>query len=242
MANFAISIRFLGTRYAGWQVQKNAVSIQSTVQDAVEKVFGTRLGVSGCSRTDSGVHANEYVFHIKNAPYIPPQRIPMALNAYLPDDIGAFYAREVDDSFHARYSCKGKQYVYRIWNCSIRNPLYAETTYFYHHIIDIDKINVHASDFVGRQDFRSYMCIKSDAVDTVREVTECFVTREGDLVSIYVSADGFLYNQVRIMAGTLLAAEAGRIKSVRAVTEAADRNMAGMTLPAHGLWLNKVFY
>lgn len=242
MADFAISLRFLGTRYAGWQVQKNAVSIQATVQDAVEKAFGVRLDVSGCSRTDSGVHANEYVFHIKNAPYIPPQRIPIALNAYLPDDIGAFLAREVGPDFHARYSCKGKEYVYRIWNSSIRNPLCAHTAYFYHRTLDVDKMNRLAADFVGKHDFRSYMCIKSDVVDTVRTVTDCHVTREDQLVSIYVSADGFLYNQVRIMAGTLLAAESGRIASIPEVTAAADRARAGMTLPAHGLWLNRVFY
>ncbi len=242
MANFAISIRFLGTAYAGWQVQKNAPSVQKTVQNAVAKTFGSMYDVSGCSRTDSGVHANEYVFHIKGVPYIDPSRIPVALNAHLPDDIGAFYAREVDDGFHARYSCKGKEYVYKIWNSHIRNPLVAETTWFYHHIIDCDSLDKAAKEFVGRHDFKSYMCTASDITDTVREVYYANVAREGDIVTFTVAADGFLYNMVRIMAGTLIAVDSGRIKSVAAVTKALDRKSAGMTLPAKGLWLNKVFY
>ncbi len=242
MANFAISIRFLGTAYAGWQVQKNAPSVQKTVQNAVAKTFGKMYDVSGCSRTDSGVHANEYVFHIKGVPYIDPARIPVALNAHLPDDIGAFYAREVDDDFHARYSCKGKEYVYKIWNSPIRNPLVAETTWFYHHIIDCDALDIAAKEFEGRHDFRSYMCIASDVTDTVREVYYAGVKREGDTVMFTVAADGFLYNMVRIMAGTLIAVDSHRINSVTAVTNALDRKAAGMTLPAKGLWLNKVFY
>jgi len=242
VANYAIKIRFLGTNYSGWQVQKNAPSIQKAVQNAVFETFGVMLDVTGCSRTDSGVHANEYVFHIKGAPAISPKRIPIALNAHLPEDIGAFDAYEVPDDFHARYSCKGKEYVYKIWNSPIRNPLVEQTSYFYHRIIDVSRAQSLAQSFVGKQDFKSYMCIKSDIADTVREVKYFNVTKDGDMLSFTVAADGFLYNMVRIMSGTLLAAESGRIKSIDDVTAALDRSAAGITLPAKGLWLNKVFY
>jgi tRNA pseudouridine38-40 synthase len=108
MVNYALTLRFKGTRYCGWQVQTNAISIQSVVQDAVEKVFGTRFGISGCSRTDSGVHANEYVCHIKNVPEIDVSRLPLAINSHLPRDIAVTAAKVVDNDFHARYSAKGK--------------------------------------------------------------------------------------------------------------------------------------
>lgn len=243
MVNYALTLCFKGTAYCGWQVQSNALSIQTVVQNAVEQVFGTRLGISGCSRTDSGVHANEYVCHIKNAPEIDVESLPLAINTHLPKDIAVTAARIVDDSFHARYSAKGKEYVYLIWNSRVRNPFYSDTALHYPKYIDCGKAAEIAKDFVGRHDFASFMAAHSKIEDTVREVWYFKCEREGDFVRFIVAADGFLYNMVRIMCGTLLQCLNGQIKEpLSAVIEAKSRSKAGPTLPPHGLYLNKIFY
>lgn len=243
MANYALKLRFKGTAYCGWQVQKNAVSVQAVVQDAIECIFGSRLGVSGCSRTDSGVHANEYVCHIKNAPEFDTIRLPLALNTHLPGDISVIAAKEVDENFHARYYAKGKEYIYYIWNSPTRNPFCNETALHYPKPIDIKRAAVIADDFSGQQDFASFMAAHSKIKDTVRNVWYFKTERDGDMVKFIIAADGFLYNMVRIMCGTLLQALNGRIKEpISAVIAAKDRSKAGPTLPAHGLFLNKIFY
>jgi tRNA pseudouridine38-40 synthase len=243
MVNYALTLRFKGTRYCGWQVQTNAISIQSVVQDAVEKVFGTRFGISGCSRTDSGVHANEYVCHIKNVPEIDVSRLPLAINSHLPRDIAVTAAKVVDNDFHARYSAKGKEYVYLIWNSRMHNPFYSDTALHYPKYIDCEKANEIAKDFTGRHDFASFMAAHSKIEDTVREVWYFKCEREGDFVKFIVAADGFLYNMVRIMCGTLLQCLNGQKKeSIGVIIEAKSRSAAGPTLPPHGLYLNKIFY
>jgi len=243
MANYALTLCFKGTAYCGWQVQNNARSVQSVVQDAVEMVFGARYGVTGCSRTDSGVHANEFVCHIKNAPAFDAEKLPLALNAHLPYDIAVKAARVVADGFHARYSAKGKEYVYLIWNSRVRNPFYIDTALQYPKRIDCEKAEVLAQDFVGRHDFTSFMAANSGIEDAVREVWYFKCERDGDFVRFIVAANGFLYNMVRIMCGTVLQRLSGRIQEpISAIIEAKDRSKAGPTLPAHGLYLNKVFY
>lgn len=243
MTNYAVTLQFRGTAYCGWQVQKNAVSIQSVVQDAVECVFGSRFGITGCSRTDSGVHANEYVFHIQNAPEFDTARLPLAINSHLPKDIAVTAARKVDDIFHARYSAKGKEYVYRIWNSRIHNPFNADTAFHYPKKIDCETASQIAQDFVGQHDFASFMAAHSKIEETIREVWYFKAEREGDFVNFTVAADGFLYNMVRIMCGTVLQSLTGHIKiPISTVIDAKDRGKAGMTLPAHGLYLNRIFY
>ncbi|PKM62814.1 MAG: tRNA pseudouridine(38-40) synthase TruA [Firmicutes bacterium HGW-Firmicutes-21] len=241
--NYALTLKFKGTAYCGWQVQKNALSIQTVVQDALERIFGSRLGVTGCSRTDSGVHANEYVCNIRNAPELNPAKIPLAVNTHLPADIAVTSAREVDDSFHARYSAKGKEYVYHIWNNRIHNPFLTETALHFSGRLNTDKAEAFTAGIVGRQDFASFMAAHSKIEDTVRGVWYFKVEREGDLISFIVAADGFLYNMARIMSGTLLQYMTGRItEPIESIIAAKDRNKAGITLPPHGLFLNKIFY
>lgn len=244
MKRLLIEIKYDGSFYHGWQVQKNAVTIQETFQNAVEKVFGERLDVKGCSRTDSGVHANMYCLTLDTDMEISDNGVVMALNTYLPKDIAAVGCREVNSDFHPRYSCKTKEYVYKIYNGKIRNPFYADYALHYRYPIDADYLNKEAQAFVGTYDYSGFCSANSDVEDTVRTVKACSVWREGDMVYFRVEADGFLYNMVRIMVGTLLFAAQGKIKSgeLTDIIKSKDRRRAGKTAPAQGLYLNRVNY
>lgn len=241
MAVYALTLGYKGTNYSGWQVQKNAPSIQSAVQDAVEKVFGKRLGVTGCSRTDSGVHALGYVCHIESEKEIEPQKLAIALNMHLPLDISVLSAKVERDDFHARYSALGKEYVYVIRNTRIRDPFTEGMAYQYPFYIDADKAAELGKAFVGKHDFGSFMSAGSKITDTVRTVYYFDVKRTGDEIRITTGADGFLYNMVRIMVGTLLKACKGGMDINKAINEPKREN-AGPTAPACGLYLKQVFY
>ncbi len=241
MAVYALTLAYKGTNYSGWQVQKNAIGVQSVVQDGVERLFGKRYSVTGCSRTDSGVHANGYVCHIETEKPFDVNKLPQALNMHLPRDIAVIAAREVEDSFHARYSALGKEYVYILSDSPIRSPFWEGLLYRYQFPVDAERANELAQAFVGKKDFRSFMSAGSKITDTVRTVHYFRVSREADRVIITVAADGFLYNMVRIMVGTLLKALKNGL-DIEAVIKAESRDMAGPTAPAEGLYLNRVFY
>ena len=248
-----IKISYLGTAYCGYQVQPNGISIQQRLNEATEALFGYPCDIVGCSRTDSGVHANEFFICVskkgENALEctIPMNKVPLAFNSVLPDDISILGAKMIDDEFHPRYNVKHKEYIYKIWNNPIKNPFFADRAY---HIPQkysdeiIDKMNEAASHFCGKHDFCSYMAQGSKIVDTNREVKYAKVYREGDLIVFKVAADGFLYNMVRIMTGTLLLVAQGKInpEDIDKITESKDRKNAGSTVPACGLYLNKVEY
>lgn len=244
MKRLLITIKYDGTAYHGWQVQSNAVTVQETVQNAIERVFGQRLDIKGCSRTDSGVHANMYCFTLDTDMEISNIGVCLALNTYLPNDISAYDCREVDFDFHPRYSCKSKEYVYVIYNGQIRNPFYDRYALHYRYPLDAEYLNREAQAFLGRHDFSGFCSIKSDVEDTVREIYSCSVYREGDLVFFKVCGNGFLYNMVRIMAGTLIFISEGKIKQgeLEAVINSKNRKRAGKTASAKGLYLNKVNY
>lgn len=241
MGVYALTLAYNGKNYCGWQVQKNGVSVQKTVQNAIEKVFGADIDLCGCSRTDSGVHANAYVCHFKTEKFIDPERLPLALNTELPRDICVKTAELKEEEFHARYSAKGKEYVYLIWNSRIRNPFMEGLAWQYPFEIDAEEAQKLGSQFVGKKDFCSFMSSGSKITDTVREVFDFKVEREGELVSFTVSADGFLYNMVRIMVGTVLKALSSGA-TVEAIINAKARSAAGPTAPPEGLYLNRVFY
>ncbi|MCC8023032.1 MAG: tRNA pseudouridine(38-40) synthase TruA [Clostridiales bacterium] len=244
MRNLLLTLRYDGTAYHGWQVQKNALSVQEVFQDAVEAVFGARLDVVGCSRTDSGVHANQYCVSLKTRRDIPERGIVYALNTKLPKDIAVTDCRQVPDDFHARYSCKSKQYIYKIYNGSIRDPFWDRYAYFYPWPVAAGLLNREAQAFVGEHDFRGFCSAGGKLDDTVRRVHACSVHRDGDMVYFTVEADGFLYNMVRIMAGTLLFISQGRIApdALPEIIASADRLRAGKTAPAQGLYLNRGKY
>lgn len=239
-----VRMRYDGTHYHGWQVQENAITVQETFQNALEKIFGERLSVTGCSRTDSGVHAMMYCCNFRTESTIPCEKIPYALNAHLPDDIGVYDCAEVPMDFHARYSCRGKRYIYKFWNSPFRNPFQMGYATPYRPKLDADFLNRQAKDFIGRHDFAAFAAAGGSVEDTVRTVEDACVYRDGDLVCFEVQADGFLYNMVRIMAGTLIAVSEGKIApgSIPQIIDGLDRAKAGPTAPAQGLYLKEVFY
>lgn len=244
MRRLLITIKYDGTAYHGYQVQNNAVTVQQTFQDAVEKVFGERLDVKGCSRTDSGVHANMYCLTLDTDMNIGCENVIMALNTFLPDDIAAIDCSEVSMDFHPRYDCKSKEYVYKLYNGHRPDPFVRNYAYNYRRSIDADYLNRQAQAFLGKHDFSGFCSIKSDVEDTVRNVKSFSVKRDGDMIYFTVEADGFLYNMVRIMVGTLLFVSEGKIKEneLADVIASCDRKRAGKTAPPQGLYLNRVKY
>ncbi|MCM1285538.1 MAG: tRNA pseudouridine(38-40) synthase TruA [Acetobacter sp.] len=244
MRNLLVTIKYDGSSYHGWQVQSNALTVQEVFQNAVEKVFLKRLDVIGCSRTDSGVHANMYCLTIKTDMNISCYGVVMALNTYLPKDVAAVDCVEVDDDFHPRYSCSSKEYLYKVYNGKIKDPFTADYALHYKYPIDADYLNNEAQAFVGKYDYCGFCSSKSDVEDTVRYVKAFSVWREGDFVYFKVEADGFLYNMVRIMIGTLLFVAEGKIKSgtLKEIILSKDRKRAGKTASPKGLYLNKVNY
>lgn len=244
MRNLLLTIQYDGSNYHGWQVQKNALSVQEAFQNAVEKVFLKRLDVVGCSRTDAGVHANMYCLTIKTDMDISCDGVVMALNSNLPDDIAVTDCREVAEDFHPRYSCATKEYVYKIYNGRVRNPFYSKYAFHYRYNLDADYLNKECKAFIGTYDYCGFSSSKCDVEDTMRTVKDFQVWREGDMVFFKVEADGFLYNMVRIMVGTLLFVNEGKIKEgcLIDVIKSKNRSKAGRTAPPQGLYLNKINY
>ena len=246
-----IKVKFLGTGYCGFQYQKNGVSVQQVLCEAAMALFGGECAITGCSRTDAGVHANMFccTLNDENAPNkVPVSAIPEAMNHFLPGDIAVYEASLVDLSFHPRYDAKEKEYIYRIWNSKLRDPFYEGRAYQYKPTIDIEKMNLAAKMFVGTHDFTSFSAADKSrkSSDNVRTVFDCSAekTNEEDLVVIKIRGNGFLYNMVRIIAGTLLCVSEGKIspEDISSIILARDRKKAGPTAPACGLYLNKVIY
>ena len=246
MRNILLTIAYDGKNYHGWQIQKNALSVQEVFQNALFRVTGEENDIKGCSRTDTGVHANMYCVSFKTEHRIPVERIPAAVNNYLPDSIAVLSAKEADEGFHARYSCKGKEYVYKIWNNHIRNPFLNGYALHYWCRLDMQAMKSAAEHFVGKHDFTSFCTVDNNRKkgDFHRTVECLAIKREGDLVSITIRADGFLYNMVRIIVGTLIYVSEGKIapNDIPGIIEARERTLAGPTAPPVGLYLNKVFY
>ena len=241
-----LEIQYCGRCFHGWQVQPGCRTVQQTLQAAVETLSGVPCGITGCSRTDSGVHAEQFFCTVQTAQpiQIPMDKLPLALNAILPADLTAVSARPVEDSFHPRYCATGKRYEYRILNRPLPDPFLSGLVFHYPRPIQMDRMALAASHFIGKHDFSSFCAAASDVEDKVRTLTECSVRREGDLVILAVEGDGFLYNMVRIIAGTLIGVSEGRYlpEDIPKILDAKDRSAAGATAPACGLYLNKVYY
>lgn len=245
MKNYLLTISYDGSRYHGWQIQENAMTVQEVFQQALFQATGLREELKACSRTDTGVHAREFCISLKTKSAIPPERMVAALNHYLPPDIAVKACREVPPDFHARYSCKGKEYCYEIWNHPVREPFLNGRALHYWYPIDEQLLNRAAAHYLGAHDFTSFCTLDSrDRGDLTRTVTRAEVERKGDLVLFTVAADGFLYNMVRIMVGTLLRVQQGKFapEDIPNIILAKDRRRAGPTAPACGLYLNRVFY
>lgn len=248
MKNYAVKIMYDGSRYHGWQIQKNGMTVQERMERVLSEITGNAVSVCGCSRTDAGVHALEYVFNFKSDMKIPPERLPYALNTHLrDDDISAVDAAYVADDFSARFSSKGKRYIYKIWNSKKINPFTSKYTWYMPYDLDIEKMQKSAELMVGKYDFSSFMAAGGSQKTTVRTVRDCTVmkSREWDeQIEIEVEADAFLYNMVRIISGTLAEVGTGRksVSDIPRIIADGDRRSAGMTAPPQGLFLKKVFY
>lgn len=245
LRNILLTISYDGSHFHGWQIQKNAVAVQQVFQEALYKIISLVPDIKGCSRTDSGVHANMYCISMKTQHPIPVERLKAALNRYLPKSIAVIDCKEVPLEFHARYSCKSKQYIYKIWNGEVRNPFLEGYALHYRYFLDEEMLNNAAQAYVGSHDFTSFCTIdKREKGDLTRNVKMFSVTREDKLVTMTVEADGFLYNMVRIMVGTLLKIQQGKIgqDEIPEIIKKENRKFAGPTAPACGLYLNKVNY
>lgn len=243
MRNIKITIQYNGKNYCGWQKQNNSPGIQGTIEKAIFDITREEVKITGSGRTDAGVHALGQVANFKTNSQIPVDRIPNALNAKLPKDISIVKAEEVDEDFHSRYSAKKKTYRYQVYNSLYRSPIYADISYPVKYDLDIDKMKKEAKSLIGTYDFKGFMSSGSSVIDTVRTIYNIEVSKSEDLIIIEIEGNGFLYNMVRIIAGTLVDIGRGRItENMSTIIKSKSRSMAGHTAPAHGLFLKKVDY
>lgn len=244
MLNVKLTLAYDGTNYHGFQKQNNAISIQEILQGTLHKIYHKPVGVTGSGRTDSGVHARGQVVNYYAPFEIPIDRIPYALNSILPDDIRIFNAEIVSPQFHARFDARGKIYSYTVDQgvfYSVFNRLY---TYHLPTALDVKSMEQASRHFLGRHDFSAFCSSKSCVKDRNREIKKAYWEEEGELLRFIIEADGFLYNMVRIIVGTLLETGQGRIKpeDIPGIIASGNRQAAGSTVPARGLCLEKVFY
>ncbi len=244
MRNIAFRLMYNGTGYHGWQVQKSEITVAETLEKALHAVCGERIRVTGCGRTDAGVHAERYVANFRTGSTIPCERFPLAVNSRLPEDIVVCRAFQVADDFNAIGSCLKKEYTYRIFNSRIRNPFYVHRAYFYPRLLDETVMDRAARAFEGTHDFRAVRSVGTETRTTVRTVHYCRVCRNGPLLELKVCADGFLYNMVRAITGTVLYAAEGKLtaEDIPAILESGNRTLAGPTVPPGGLYLTRLWY
>ena len=244
MRNIALILTYVGTAYHGWQVQPKDITVEETLEKACAKVVGHRVHMTGCGRTDAGVHAKRYVANFRTESTIPVDRLPYALNTHLPGDIVVTEAREMREGFNAIGSCVKKEYTYLIYNSRIRDPFYVNRAWFYPKHLDEHIMQAAADQFVGTHDFAAVRSVGTDVRSTVRTVYYYEVERTGDILSLRVCANGFLYNMARAMAGTLVWAAEGKIRpeELGAILRAGDRTAAGPTVPAGGLYMTRLWY
>lgn len=243
MKRVALVISYDGAAYHGWQIQNNAVTVQGQLQQVLSQLFKTPVTIFGCSRTDAGVHARRFVCHFDLPFPFPIDRLSLALNALLPYDISVSRAIEVPDDFHARFSCRGKTYEYRLWNAPLRSAFEGKRAGFWPVPLSAERMNEFSKEFIGEHDFASFMATGSEIEDTVRIISDFSVKKEGDLITFSVTGNGFLYNMVRIMVGTLIYADLGKLeKSISEIIAAKDRTLAGITVPPQGLYLDRPYF
>lgn len=244
MQRIKITIMYDGSNYSGWQIQNNAITIQEEVELACSRLFSQEIKVIGASRTDAGVHAYGQVAVFDVLTSIHINRIPYGLNAYLPKDIVVCKAEEVNNDFHPRYDAKLKIYEYRILNTQFNIPQNRNISYFYSVKMDIQAMLQACKYFVGEHDFKSFCAAKSSVKSTIRTIYECTIIKESHFLVFKICGNGFLYNMVRIIIGTLIQVGIGKLKpeEISSIIEAKDRKYAGETAPAKGLTLLSIKY
>ncbi len=242
-----MTIAYDGTNFSGWQKQKlpEVRTVEGELEKALRKLFRDPvLECIGASRTDAGVHALGQRAVVDVETTIPAEKIPLAVRAFLPEDIAVTKAEEVPPEFHPRFDCVKKTYEYRFWKAPAKNP--KERLYSAHQAkpLDVEQMNRAASAFIGRHDFAAFCAAGSSVSSTVRTIFDCHAEREGDVVKIFVTGDGFLYNMVRIIAGTLMAVGLGKLlpETLPGIIEGGDRRQAGQTAEPQGLTLLEIYY
>ena len=244
MRNIKLIIEYDGTKYAGWQIQKNALAIQEVIEGSIEKITGEKVEVIGSSRTDAGVHAIGYTANFKTDSSVPPEKFADALNTKLPKDIVILSSVEVPLKFHSRYDSLGKSYCYTVINRL--QPPAIERNYTYHmkFSLNVDNMRKATKYFLGTHDFSALKNMGSKTQTSIRTITDLRIDHHGDMIRVYCSADGFLYNMMRIITGVLLQVGTGRFKpeEVEAIILSKDRKRAGKSVPPSGLCLIEVFY
>ena len=228
MRNIALKLMYNGTAYHGWQVQKNAVTVCGTLEKAIASICGGPVHLTGCGRTDAGVHAEHYIANFRTDSRIPLDRLPFAINTHTPEDIAVKEAFEVAEDFNAIGSCLKKEYTYRIYNSRFKNPFYVDRAYFYPKHLDEEFLNRAAGMFVGTHDFAAVRSVGTETRSTVRTIYYCHVTRNEDL----------------LITGTVLYAAEGKFapEDIPGILERGDRSAAGPTVPPGGLYLTRLWY
>lgn len=246
MRNIKLTVQYDGTNYQGWQKQKDreVETIQETLEKAISLLTKEEIKVQGSSRTDSGVHAKGFIANFKTETNIPASKYREAINAKLPDDIVIIESEEVEEGFNARYDAKGKTYSYTIINRDIHPVIGRQYMYHVKKPLDVEAMREACEHFIGTKDFISFRSSGSSTKTTIRTIKDLHIEKDDDIIKIYVTGDGFLYNMVRIIVGTLIMVGRNSIKpeEVKDIIEAKDRTKAGSCVPAQGLTLEKVFY
>ena len=244
MKRIKLTVAYDGTNYCGWQIQKNGITVEEVLNKTLSKFFGAEIVVIGASRTDSGVHAMGNVAVFDADVTMPPEKISYAINNLLPDDIRIQKSEEVPADFHPRYCDTRKTYEYRIYNAQFPDPMMRLYSHFVYFHLDEEKMQQGADYLVGEHDFKSFCTPKTDVENTVRTIYEIKVIREGNLIRIRMKGNGFLYNMVRIIVGSLLKVGMGMIppEQMKEILEAKDRTKAGHKAAACGLTLMEIEY
>lgn len=240
-----LTLCYDGTGYHGWQMQENAVTVQQRLTEATERILGEKISINGCSRTDAGVHANMFCCNFKTHTVMQNDKILKGINALLPDGIAVYGIDDKDTDFHARFDCRGKEYIYKIWDNRYKNPFITNYALHYpYRRLDCEMLDKQVKDLIGTHDFSAFCAAGSTVKDNVRTISDCSIRRDGDTVIFSVTGDGFLYNMVRIIVGTLIDINSGKIpeNTIPDIIESRDRLRAGITAKPHGLYLNKVYY
>lgn len=244
MKNIKLTIEYDGTNYAGWQRQNNQITIQECIEEAISKIVKEEVSITGSSRTDSGVHARGMVANFKTDSSVPSNRFREAINTKLPDDIAIIKSEEVPLDFHSRYNSKGKTYCYTIINRYEKVAIFRNYACHVKDKLNLEDMKEACKPFIGKHDFKAFRTTGSSVKTSVRTITDLHIEEDGELLKIYITADGFLYNMVRIIAGTLIEVGSGKIKKedIKNIIDEGKREEAGFCAPACGLVLEKVYY
>ncbi len=244
MARYKLIVAYDGTNYNGFARQPNGTTIVETLEEAVEKIVQHKVYILGAGRTDTGVHAKGQCCVFDSDTKVPVERLAKAINSKLPMDIAVQSVEKVSDDFHPRFGAKRKTYRYQIMNSKQRDPFLYKYALAYPYAIDLEKMKAAAEKMIGTHDFKCFCAAKTDVKDTVRTIYDIQIYQQDDLISVDICGNGFLYNMVRIIIGTLLKVNEGKLSAddITRIIESKDRNLAGPTAPPQGLTMLKIIY